>query len=151
VFRNLERYPSAQTFQDTIIIRPDASLYFANSAFLEDYLLHAVSVDTKWVILDFSGVNDIDGVALETLEKLMRTWQDVGHNVHIAAMKGPVRDLATKAGWFDAFPGQLEHLSVKHALTHLDLWDTMQPALSPDNRDSRSAEVHPLTRPAKSS
>jgi SulP family sulfate permease len=151
VFRNLERYPSAQTFQDTIIIRPDASLYFANSAFLENYLLNAVEPSTKWVILDFSGVNDIDGVAIETLEKLMHAWQDVGREVYIAAMKGPVRDLASKAGWFDAFPGKLEHLSVKHVLTELDLWDTMQPAPSRDNDGSPSAGVQPLTRPAKSS
>lgn len=152
VFRNLERYPSAQTFQDTIIIRPDASLYFANSAFLENYLVNAVEPSTKWVILDFSGVNDIDGVAIETLEKLMHTWQETGRHVYIAAMKGPVRDLASKAGWFDAFPGQLEHLSVKHVLTELHLWDTMQPAPSRDgNGGSPSADVRPLTQPAKSS
>lgn len=150
VFRNLERYPSAQTFQDTIIIRPDASLYFANSAFLENYLVNAIDSSTKWVILDFSGVNDIDGVALETLEKLMHTWQDVGRHVHIAAMKGPVRDLATKASWFDAFPGQLEHLSIQHALTHLDLWDTMQPAPSQASNDSANTDTRSL-RPVESS
>ena len=148
VFRNLERYSNAQTFQNTIIIRPDASLYFANSAFLENYLVSAVEPSTKWVILDFSGVNDIDGVAIETLEKLMHAWHEAGREVYIAAMKGPVRDLVTKAGWFDAFPDKLEHLSVKHVLTELDLWDTMQPAPSQD--DTPSAGVQPLTRPAKS-
>ncbi|MGI8866020.1 MAG: SulP family inorganic anion transporter, partial [Rubrobacteraceae bacterium] len=35
VFRNVTRYPEAQTFPNTLVVRVDASLYFANAAFWE--------------------------------------------------------------------------------------------------------------------
>ena len=42
VFRNANRYPEAQTFPDTLIVRVDASLYFANTAFWEEVVRRVV-------------------------------------------------------------------------------------------------------------
>ncbi len=38
VFRNLKRFPDGRTYPEALILRVDASLYFANMAFLEDFL-----------------------------------------------------------------------------------------------------------------
>ena len=39
VFRNVERFPEARTSAQLLMVRPDASLYFANMGFLENWLV----------------------------------------------------------------------------------------------------------------
>lgn len=124
VFRNVNRYPEAQTFPNTLIARVDRSLYFANTAFWENWLNDAVlnRPDLRYLILDFSAVNDVDAVALETLEDLIISLQKRDVEVHIAGMKGPVRDVVEKAGWKEKFGANISHLSVQRALTSLGMW-----------------------------
>ncbi len=124
VFRNVTRYPEAQTFPNTLVVRVDASLYFANAAFWENWINDAVldRPDLRYIILDFSAVNDIDAVALETLEDLMQSLNERDVKVHIAGMKGPVRDIVERAGWTKKFGKNISHLSVQHALEALDVW-----------------------------
>src|SRR5690625_4131594 len=54
IYRNIERHPEAQTEEDILIFRVDASLYFANIAFLENKLCDRVrdKSNVKWVIFD---------------------------------------------------------------------------------------------------
>jgi SulP family sulfate permease len=101
-----------------LILRVDASLYFANMSFLERLLRKSIAEkpDTQWVIMDFSGVNDIDAVAIHTLEELMDTYREKGINFAFSEMKGPVRDLVAKAGWHEKYGTQVEYLSIKRAL-----------------------------------
>jgi sulfate permease, SulP family len=68
------------------------------------------------IILDFSGVNDMDAVAVDTLGILMGEMKLQGVDVHIAAMKGPVRDITARAGWKERFGEQIGHLSIERAL-----------------------------------
>jgi sulfate permease, SulP family len=126
VFRNVERYPEVEVVPGIAILRVDASLYFANMAFLENWLRRVVfdRPDTRTIILDFSGVNDMDAVAVETLETLMADFRAQGIELHIAAMKGPVRDITARAGWPARFDGQTGHFSVERALQSLGAWPT---------------------------
>ncbi|WLR52016.1 solute carrier family 26 protein [Bacillus tianshenii] len=116
VFKNLDRYPTAKQFDNTLIFRIDASLYFANLAFLEERLRKAIDEDVKRVILDFSGVNAIDAVAIDELEKLIEEYKDAGVEIHIAQVKGPVMDLLAKAGWDKKFGENTKHLTLHQAL-----------------------------------
>ncbi len=118
VFRNVSRYPEARTYQGVYILRVDAALYFANMAYLEGLLddIATDRPDVAHIILDFSAVNGVDAVALDTLEARMKELAAQGVTVHIAGMKGPVRDLATKAGWYETFGERVAHLSVEGAL-----------------------------------
>lgn len=144
-FRNLERFPEARTFPDTIILRVDASLYFANMAFLGSLLRDAVSEDpgVRRIFLDFSGVNSMDAVAADTMERLMEELTLRGISVHVAAMKGPVRDVAAKAGWPDRFGPAIDHFSLEDAIESLGLWN-------PDDNPSQAEPDHgrsPATEP----
>lgn len=118
VFRNEDRYPEVETYPGTLILRIDASLYFANVAFLESSLRTALVEETEYrnIILDFSGVNDMDAVAVETLEILMDEMREQGVTVHIAAMKGPVRDITARAGWPERFGERVSHMGLESAL-----------------------------------
>jgi sulfate permease, SulP family len=124
VFRNVNRYPEVERVPGVTILRVDASLYFANMAFLENLLRNAVveRQELRTIILDFSGVNDMDAVAVETLEHLMHELELQGVRIHIAAMKGPVRDITARAQWPARFAGQVDHFSVEQALESIGAW-----------------------------
>ena len=135
VFRNVNRYPEAETFPNTLIARVDRSLYFANAAFWENWLNDAVlnRPDLRYLILDFSAVNDVDAVALETLEDLMVSLQKRDVEIQIAGMKGPVRDIVEKAGWTKKFGANISHLSVQRALKSLGMWQEADSTTRPSS------------------
>ena len=123
VFRNLRRYPEAKRYSNALIARIDASLYFANMAFLETRLTNALAdrENLKYIILDFSAVNDMDAVALETLENRMDELAKLGIETHLVNVKGPVRDLLLRARWFEKYGDKIRHLSLEHALKTCNL------------------------------
>lgn len=118
VFRNIKRYPQAKQYENAAIIRVDASLYFANMAFLETYLsnLLAERPNLNCLILDFSAVNDMDAVAIETLEKRIDELAKLNVVTHIVSIKGPLRDLLARARWFEKYGDKIRHMSLEHAL-----------------------------------
>jgi sulfate permease, SulP family len=124
VFRNVNRFPEVRTFPGTLILRVDASLYFANMSFLEGVFREALlqGPALRHIVLDFSGVNDMDAVAVETLESLMDQMRVQGIDVHIACMKGPVRDITARAGWPHRFGERIAHFSVDRALEAAGIW-----------------------------
>ena len=87
-------------------------------SFLERLLRKSIAEkpETRWVIMDFSGVNDMDAVAIHTLEELMDAYREEGINFAFSEMRGPVRDLVAKAGWHEKHGKHAEYVSVKHAL-----------------------------------
>ncbi|WP_078594761.1 SulP family inorganic anion transporter [Evansella clarkii] len=118
VYRNVQRYPNAETEEDLIIYRFDSSLFFANIAAFEDRLNERLieKPATKWVILDFTGVNMIDAVAIHSLEEIMVTQSnDHGVKFLFSGVKGPVRDLFEKAGWEKKYGEAYKFLSINHA------------------------------------
>lgn len=123
VFRNVKRFPEAVTFPEALILRVDANLYFANMAFLDSTFRRTLldRPQLKHIIMDFSSVNDMDAVAVTTLEELMDDFAKRGIMLHIAAMKGPVRDLVARAGWHERVGRQVTYLSLAHAAQDLGL------------------------------
>jgi len=59
--------------------------------------------DVKWIIMELSGVNDIDAVAVDRLSDIMDNYREQGIQFVFAGMKGPVRDLVSKAGWREKY------------------------------------------------
>jgi sulfate permease, SulP family len=118
LFRNILRYPEAATFPGVLLVRVDASLYFANTGFLKDYLHRRLSErpEVQWVLFDLSGVNDMDAVAVDALEETMDNYRDRGIRFLFSAMKGPVRDLVQRAGWAEKYGDIFQYPSLSHAL-----------------------------------
>jgi len=123
VFRNIKRFPEVKTYPEALILRVDASLYFANMGFLEDRLRKSLieRPEVKWVIIDLSGVNDIDAVAIDALEEVIENYHQKGIQFLFAGMKGPVRDLVGKAGWEEKYGERIKHPSIQHALQSIGL------------------------------
>lgn len=107
-FRNIHRH-DVETCPRILTIRIDESLYFANSRFLEDYVLDAAadSPELKHVILMCSAVNDIDMSALEALEEINTRLKSAGVKLHMSEVKGPVTDRLNQTDFFDELTGEL--------------------------------------------
>ncbi|MBO8155529.1 MAG: solute carrier family 26 protein [Bacillaceae bacterium] len=117
VFKNIKRFPEAKTYDQTLIFRIDASLYFANMAFLEEKLHGAIAEkDANKVILDFSAVNAMDAVAIDELDEIIESYKDSGVEFYIAGMKGPVHELVARAGWDEKYGDKINFLTVRQAL-----------------------------------
>jgi len=123
VFRNIKRFPEVKTYPEALILRVDASLYFANMGFLEDRLRKSLieRPEVKWVIIDLSGVNDIDAVAIDALEEVIENYHGKQIQFLFAGMKGPVRDLVAIAGWEEKYGERIKHPSIQHALQSIGL------------------------------
>ena len=102
VYRNLRRFPDAEPIPGLVLLRFDAQLYFANAAFLRETLLRLVDEapsPVRAVIVDAGGIHDVDVSALESLREVNRALAARGITLHLADVKGPVRDILGRAGF----------------------------------------------------
>ena len=119
-YRNVDRY-EVETWTDLLLLRIDESLYFANTAPLEQMVARHVAdrPDLRHVVLICSAVNRIDHSALETLEALVENLREAGLALHLAEVKGPVMDRLRHSGLLERMqPGQL-FLSPEEAVQRL--------------------------------
>ncbi len=117
-FRNVERYPEAVTPPGTLILRVDASLFFANADFTRERALGAVTAapDTRHLVLDLYPVNHIDSTGMQALVRLVEDLRDRGIQTHFACAKGPVRDQFASAGMVTLIGDDHLHMSLGAAL-----------------------------------
>ena len=101
-FRNIKRH-FVVFDDDTLIIRIDENLYFANTAWLENRLLTEVALrkSVKHVILNLNSVSYIDSSALEALESSIINLRASGVTLHFAEIKGPVLDRLAETDLID--------------------------------------------------
>jgi SulP family sulfate permease len=102
-YRNVLRFPDAQCREDQLILRIDAQFYFGNVTFLRHSLdaLCGERPRLRTIILDASGMNQLDSSALDALLEIDERLQGKGIRLLFAEVKGPVRDVLRRAGWLD--------------------------------------------------
>lgn len=121
-YRDLERYPEALTQTNTIIIRVDASIYFANISYMRKQLrkLEKQSGKTlKHIIFDAVGINEVDSSALHALKEIIDGYHERGVTVHFAGVKGPVRDVFRKSGLVEVVGVENFSLDLNEAVSSL--------------------------------
>ena len=140
-FRNVARH-SVSTSPELLLVRVDENLNFANAEYLEQTLSDLVDAQpqVRHLVLIASGVNHIDSSALSTLEKLVVSLRDAGVTLHLAEIKGPVRDRLQRT----ALPA-LIHPGRLFASTHQAMAE-----LSPDEKIHVATVPtgHPMARPS---
>jgi len=145
-FRNVARH-TVVTDPEILSLRVDASLYFPNARFIEDYINRTVAANpaVRHVILECPAVNTIDASALESLEAINHRLKDGGITLHLSEVKGPVMDRLKRSHL-------LEELTGKVHLTQYDAVSSINPDLArralETPRDGRPAPatseaVHP--------
>ena len=123
VYRNVDRHPGAEQVPGLAILRFDVSLSYLNVEFVKRRVHRAVEdhgPDLHAVVLDASGVNDVDTSAVEALSELLVELEERGIVVHVASVKGPVRDVLERAGVYQKLEGRV-HDEVHDAVESLAL------------------------------
>lgn len=110
-YRNLERFPDAATTRGVRVIRIDAALSFVNSAFtkrlvldqadLIDGTIDDVPDGRRVLVINCSGINDVDATAAGVLAEIFDDLTDRGVELFLSDVKGPVRDVLQRAHLWD--------------------------------------------------
>lgn len=99
-FRNLERRADAERIPGVAVLRIDVSLSYLNATFLKRRVAQLFDADgsLRAVVLDLSGVNDLDTTAEHALREIDDELTARGVALHLASVKGPVRDVLARSG-----------------------------------------------------
>ncbi|MBQ0893390.1 sulfate permease [Micromonospora sp. U56] len=99
-YRNVARYTGLSTDPRVAVIRVDGPLYFANAQLLEDRLLTLAEQreGLEAIVLDASAISDTDADGAHALAELRERVAARGVVLHLATVRGPVRDLLDRAG-----------------------------------------------------
>ncbi|XP_071934648.1 sulfate transporter 4.1, chloroplastic isoform X2 [Coffea arabica] len=113
VYRNIEQYPEAYTYNGIVIVRVDSPIYFANISYIEDRLReyeYEIDVSTSrgpeveriyFVIIEMAPVTYIDSSAVQALKDLYQEYKS--RNIQVA-ISNPNRDVLltlTRSGLVD--------------------------------------------------
>ncbi|MGI9598479.1 MAG: SulP family inorganic anion transporter, partial [Acidimicrobiales bacterium] len=118
-YRNVDRFPEASTIDGVRIVRIDAALSFVNAVHVKKLVLAQADAITNepWaLVLDASGINDLDATGAEMLHELLAELDERGVTTHLSDVKGPVRDVLRNAGIWDEL-GDRVHTSTNDAIT----------------------------------
>lgn len=134
-YRNLARYTGLLTDPQVAVIRVDGPLYFANAQQLEDRLLALAEErdGLRAIVLDASAIGDSDADGARTVAELHQRLEDQDVALHLATVRGPVRDLLTRAGaWQPLRERGRVHPDVPEAVTAAGTTDRhhRQPGMS---------------------
>jgi SulP family sulfate permease len=120
-YRNLDRFPEVIRQEEILIVRYDASLYFANlSHFTEtlDRLIGLKGESMKLLILSCDSMNRLDSSALEMLSDFHKKLISQDIQLYIAGMIGPLRDLTYKVGLTQQIGEQHFFLDIQAAVDY---------------------------------
>ncbi len=108
IFRNVRDFSEAETISGLVILRIDASLYFANAEFLKAKareICQQYGDALKAIILDASAINDLDSSADTALHQISADFKRRNIDFYIAGVKGPVRKVMKRSGLYDVLGG----------------------------------------------
>ena len=117
-YRNVERFAEAETTAGITVLRIDAAISFANANRVKKLLLTTASdLDggPHAVVLDASGINDLDVTGAEMLTEVLDDLDARHVQLHVTDVKGPVRDVLRRAGLWQRL-GTRVHVSAAEAV-----------------------------------
>lgn len=99
LLRNVARWP-VRTDPRFYVLRVDGPLYFANAARIADQLRDVVATrpELSAIVLDASAVAAIDASAAYEIAHVAQELDEAGVPLHLATVRGPVRDVLGRAG-----------------------------------------------------
>ena len=118
-YRNINRFPEAETQNDVLTVRFDEQLYFANVGYFQDRLkvfARNRGDELKLVIVDFSSIHEMDSTGMAGLKELFTYFQKNNIEFYFAGVVGPVRDYMNKAGLFRVIGEKKYFLKVHDAI-----------------------------------
>jgi SulP family sulfate permease len=118
-YKNISRFPELEIAEDTLIIRFDAGLYFANVGYFKDVIKKHIKEKgdhLKAFFLDADSINNIDSSAVYVLEEIVDECRSRGIKFYIISVKGPVRDVLGKTKLMDKIGRNHFFMQTEHAM-----------------------------------
>ena len=104
-FKNVNRFSEdVEVYEDKLIIRFDAQLYFGNKDYFKKQLYQQIKKkgpNLKYIILNAEPINYIDSSAAVMLERIIKEQREKGIHFLIAGAIGPTRDILYTSGIID--------------------------------------------------
>jgi SulP family sulfate permease len=128
-FRNVARYPEANTDPEILIIRFDSNLYFANVQHFRDTMEEKIQHrgdDLSLVVLDASSIHNIDSTGVHTLKEFVEDLNERNIKLYIAGVIGPVRDKLKTSGITEAMGQENFFFDVNNAILSYKSTDEME-------------------------
>ena len=91
-FFDLKRHKSARPVRETVIYRFSGNLFFANIDTFQEDIENAVLDDTKQIIVNASGITQIDVTAAERILLLKRKLEKEGVRFYLTEQLGDIND-----------------------------------------------------------
>ncbi len=117
-FRNVDRFEQLEEDEETLIVRFDAQLYFANLNSFKDFLSECErdKPKMKHLIIDAKPINNLDSSAVHMLHDLIEDYHKRGIDVYFVDVKGPVRDILERGKIFDLIGKECCFMTIQGAL-----------------------------------
>jgi SulP family sulfate permease len=126
-FRDLDRFEQAVRLKDIMVLRVDASFSFANAEYFKDFILEKSERegrDVEVVVVDGSSINDLDTTAIEALFSVVESLEEMGIELHLTGLIGPVREVVRRSGLYGLLGEDHFHLDTHEAVVSvLERWD----------------------------
>ena len=118
-FRNVKRYPEAETFPGILIIRYDKDLFFANADHFTTLFQSEIkdNVDIERIIVSAGGINRIDSTGFQALQKVYSFCKERKIMFVMTGVVGPVRDMLFKTGLYREIGEEHFYLNISDALS----------------------------------
>ncbi len=129
-FRNIKRFDNLTEFDDILIFRYDADLYFANTShFIETITkeINSKGSKLKLVILHGGSISHIDSTAYQAIHELIDDLKKRGIELYFSYIIGPTRDFLEKMK-FSKIVGK--------SYCYLDVDSAIEAYLSKSKRDA---------------
>ena len=123
IYRNKDRYDEVIQRDDTLIVRFDAQLYFANSNYFKETIEKLVAERAPYlrhIIISAESINSIDSSALHAIQDVIEAQTIAGLEVYFTGVKGQVRDAMKRGHLNKKISSNKFFLDIKHAMDAIE-------------------------------
>ena len=121
-YRDLDRFEQARRLEDIMVLRVDAAFSFANAEYFQTFILDKSEHEgrpVKVVVMDGSSINDLDTTATEALLSVANRLDEIGIELHLTGLIGPVREAVRRSGLHALLGEERFHLSPHQAVAQV--------------------------------
>lgn len=118
-YRNRKRFKNVIIEEDILIVRFDAQLHFANTAYFKDKLQEFAEFKgkkLKLLIIDGESLNNLDSSAIYALDEIINYFNNKNIDIVFTGLKGPVRDTLNKSGLIKKIGNDNCFMSIQEAV-----------------------------------
>lgn len=122
-YKNIDRFDNLEDRKDILIVRFDARLYYANISYFQEEMEQRITAKGKALklfILDADSMNGMDSSSVHALEELATFCESNEIVFYIVGVKGPVRDILHRCGFYEKHGIDKFFFRIQHAVDTFD-------------------------------